>query len=54
MLHVPNRKLTMPSMPAMLDTLRVPSSLPSFNLRSPEGRSTTRVGALGDEGEVKE
>jgi hypothetical protein len=50
---VPNRRLMMPSIPAMLDTLRVPNSLPSFNLKSPEGRSTTSVGAFGDDGDVK-
>ena len=37
----------------MLDTLLVPSSVPSFSLKSPEGLSTTKVGADGVEGEVK-
>jgi hypothetical protein len=37
----------------MLDTLLLPSRGPSLSLRSPEGRSTTRVGAEGVEGEVK-
>jgi hypothetical protein len=50
---VPKRKLIMPRMPAMLDTRLEPSSFPSFNLKSPDGLSTTRVGAEGVEGEEK-
>lgn len=37
----------------MLDTRRAPSRGPSFSRTSPDGRSTTKVGAEGDEGEVK-
>ena len=43
----------MPSMPAVLDTLLAPGSAPSFSRKSPEGRSTTRVWAEGEEGDVK-
>lgn len=40
-----------PSIPAMLDTLRVPSSFPSLSLISPVGRSITKVGAFGVDGD---
>jgi hypothetical protein len=50
---VPRRSLIIPSIPAMLDTRFPPKRTPSFSLRSPEGRSTTKVGAEGAEGDVK-
>jgi hypothetical protein len=50
---VPNRKLTMPRIPEMAETRRLPRSFSSLIRRSPDGRSTTRVGAEGDEGEEK-
>jgi hypothetical protein len=34
-------------------TLLAPLTFASLNLRSPEGRSMTRVGVFGLEGEVK-
>jgi hypothetical protein len=37
----------------MLDTRFEPSSFPSFNLKSPDGLSITRVGAEGTEGDEK-
>ena len=50
---LPSRSLIIPRMPAMLETRFPPNNAPSFNRRSPMGRLTTRVGAAGDEGEVK-
>ena len=44
----------MPRIPAILETLLAPVTAPSFNLRSPVGRSTTKVGAEGEDGEVNE
>lgn len=38
-------------MPAILETLFDPSSFPSWSLKSPDGRSTTKVGEEGDDGE---
>ena len=43
----------MPKIPAMLDTRFAPSTFPSLSLRSPDGLSTTNVGALGEEGDEK-
>ena len=43
----------MPSIPAILETRFPPNNAPSFSRRSPDGRSTTNVGADGDEGDVK-
>jgi hypothetical protein len=43
----------MPRMPAILDTRFEPNSFPSWSLISPEGRSTTSVGAAGEEGDEK-
>ena len=37
----------------MLDTRLLPNNGPSFNRKSPEGLSITRVGAEGVDGEVK-
>ena len=37
----------------MLDIRLVPSKAPSFSRRSPDGLSTTSVGADGVEGDVK-
>ena len=51
--HVPNRNFIMPSIPAMLDTRFPPNNVPSFSRKSPLGRSTTRVPAAGEDGEVK-
>lgn len=43
----------MPRMPETLETRLPPINLPSLSLRSPDGRSTTSVGAFGEEGEEK-
>ena len=43
----------MPKMPEMLDTRLLPRRAPLLSLMSPEGRSTTSVGAEGVEGDVK-
>lgn len=51
--NLPSRNLIIPSIPAILDTLLPPNNAPSFSRKSPEGLSTTRVGAEGDEGDVK-
>ena len=37
----------------MLDTLFDPKSFTSFRRMSPEGLSTTKVGAVGEDGEEK-
>lgn len=51
--YPPRRKRIMPIIPAMLVT-RFPSAFgDSTNRISPEGRSMTRAGALGDEGDRK-
>lgn len=50
---LPSRSLMIPRMPAILDTRLPPNSGPSFNRRSPDGRSTTNVGADLEEGDVK-
>lgn len=42
----------MPKMPAMLDTRFPPNSAPSLSRISPVGRSTTSVGAEGEDGDV--
>jgi len=49
----PSRSLIIPKMPAILMTLLAPVTFASLIRRSPEGRSSRRVGALGFEGEVK-
>jgi hypothetical protein len=43
----------MPKMPAMLETRFEPNNFPSCSLKSPEGRSTTKVAEEGEEGEEK-
>lgn len=43
----------MPRIPEILDTRLAPESFPSASLRSPDGRSTMRVGEAGLEGLVK-
>lgn len=43
----------MPNMPATLEMRFPPWIGPSFNRKSPDGRSTTSVGADCEEGEVK-
>jgi hypothetical protein len=53
LLTVPSLRWMMPRMPGMLDTLWPPVILPSLSLMSPVGRSTTSVGASGEEGEEK-
>lgn len=40
-------------MPAILETLFAPRREPSFSRMSPEGLSTTRVCAEGEDGDVK-
>lgn len=52
-IEVPNRNLTIPRMPAMLETLLAPNRAPSLRRMSPDGRSITSVCAEGEEGEVK-
>ena len=53
LLFLPSRNLIIPRIPAILDTRLPPNNAPSFRRKSPLGRSTTSVGAVGDEGEVK-
>lgn len=56
MLYIPSLKLIIPRIPAILETrdTRLWAGVgPSFNRTSPVGRSKTRAGALGEEGEVK-
>ena len=53
MTFLPSFNLTIPRIPAMLETLLVPSEDPSFRRRSPEGLSIIRVAAAGVDGEVK-
>lgn len=43
----------MPRMPAMLDTRKPPVGLSSLIRKSPDGRSTIKVGADGEDGEEK-
>lgn len=50
---MPSFNLMIPKIPAILETLLVPNRGPSLKRRSPDGRSTTRVGAEGVDGEVK-
>lgn len=52
--YIPKRRLMIPKIPWMLETRWPPNNLPSFSLRSPEGRSTTRVGVFGEDGDEKE
>ena len=49
----PSFNCMIPMIPAMLDTLWVPSRGPSCNLMSPLGLSMTSVGADGVDGEEK-
>jgi hypothetical protein len=51
-IFLPRPSLMIPKIPAMLETRLVPKSVPSLSLRSPVGRSTTKVGADCAEGEV--